>query len=227
MKNILKKQREVIAIFIFVVFIVGLFYFAILPLIKRIDEKNNQIQEETIKQQSASKQISDLPKMEQQYNLLQNGSGDILLDKERAVTLIEKLEKLAESTDNKITIKVSQESVSVQKVSAKGKAKVDESLMGDLPGADYLKMNIALNGGYNSIMNFVRMLEKFEYYGDVVSIQIVKSSESSSSQQQSFSNGDALLNPFEGNANEKREKTIQQNPADMLQASLETVFYTK
>ena len=119
MKKFFQKQREIITIFIYGCFIVVLIYFVVLPLIVRVNDTRDQIQEEHIKQDIKKQQISELPKMEEQYNMLQNNekSVDVLLDKNDAVGLIERLEKteilieraMDEIFQNKERIKLLQE----------------------------------------------------------------------------------------------------------------------
>ena len=108
MKKIFQKQREIIIIFAYVGVVLALIYFIILPLLSKIEGVNNQIQEESMKQEIVKQQLGELPKIQQQYNTLQTNEGaiDVLLDKDKAVALIESLEKLAQDSGNKIEISV-------------------------------------------------------------------------------------------------------------------------
>ncbi|MEI7891214.1 MAG: hypothetical protein WCI36_04595 [bacterium] len=190
MNNFFKKQREVLAILFYAIFVGGLIYFVVLPLLGGINNTVDEIEQENMKQESMKLQIAELPNIQNQYSELEK-AGDlksVLLDKSKAVTLIEKLEKLAESTNNKITISVSDvvaPSAPAKKTNAKG-AKTEELLVDNLPNGDYLKMKITLTGNYNAILKFINKLEQFEYYSDIIGIkiskdQVVNKSKSSSS----------------------------------------------
>lgn len=228
MKNLINKQREIIAVLAYIAIVAGLFYLLIFPLIEKIAEKSNKIQEEVIKQEAINKKLEELPKIEQQYKELNENaeSIDILLDKNKAVVLIEKLEKLAESTENEIAITV-QEKTEQPKAPAKGKAAVDTSLIGGLPSQNYLQMKISLTGKYGSIMNFIRLLENFEYYADITAIQISGESDSqNNSTRQSISDSGPLSNPFNSSVT-KNKPAIIENQDNKLKASLDMVFYVR
>lgn len=228
MKNFLHKQREIFAILSYLAVVAILVWLVIFPMIDRIDSINNQTQEENAKQESIKKQITDLPRIQKQYEALQNGQNlnDVLLDKNQAVVLIEKLEKLAEKTGNTISMSIQDNPIAAtdpKKSSAKGKNEVEKSLIEDLPSDNFLQMKISVEGNYDSIFKFVRSLEDFEYYADVVSLQIVRSDESGIKKS---SMPDALaVNPFsQGDLKNLPEKEA---PNDLISATLETVFYTK
>jgi hypothetical protein len=230
MKNFLSKQSEIVAILVYAGVVACLGYFFIVPLIGRIGDKSNQIQEDSLKQESARKHLAELPNIEQQSKKLQeNGdSVDILLDKNNAVVLIEKLEKLADSTGNKITISVLQDSV-VQPSTpvAKSKTKAVDTLIGGLPSQNYMQMKIILVGEYNSIRNFMRLLENFEYYNDVIDIQIVQSDTvSSSAGAGSASTGGMMGSPFNAVPNDVAIKPTDTSK-NVLSASVNTVFYLR
>lgn len=225
MKNFLNKQREFVALFGYVLLIGGLVYLVILPLIGKIDEIADQIQQEDMKQESVQLHIQQLPKIQKQYQALQssNDLAGVLLDENRAVVLIEKLEKLAETTNNKITITVQEKVEAPVKKTTKAAAQDSKTLMEDLPNANYLQMKINLIGGYDAVVDFIDQLEKFEYYADVVAIQIKKYDESTESKQ-SISNpgmfGGAPIVTSNGAVKLDKQAT------DALAASLDTVFYT-
>ena len=228
MKNFLKGQREILALLGYGVVIFCLVYFVILPLIGRMHDMNDQIQQESMRQESAQAHISQLPKIQKQYQALQSDGdlSDVLLDKNKAVVLIEKLEKLAESTNNKIAISVQDDASSqgVKKVQPKVAASTAKLLIDDLPKSNYLQMKITLTGDYNSVVAFIGMIEKFEYYTDITAIQINKYADSISASQAVSTSG--MFGSVAINVPNK--VPIKQNATDanMLTASLDTVFYT-
>ena len=219
MKTFLNKQREILAIFFYIVFIAGLIYLVILPLITRIADMGNQIQQENAKQESARKHINELPKIQKQFQDLQskNDLMNILLNNDRAVVLIEKLEKLAASTNNQITISVKDNTAS-KSIPAKKTETTTKTLVELLPNPDYLQMKISLDGDYNSIVKFVRLLEKFEYYADIIAIRINKSDIATSKE--------IMLGNSSGVVSTDNSVSSENIVSDKLTAALDVVFYT-
>ncbi|HAS00283.1 MAG: hypothetical protein US57_C0002G0023 [Candidatus Moranbacteria bacterium GW2011_GWC2_37_73] len=224
MKNFLHKQREIIAILAYVAVVVGIIYFAIFPLLGRISNINDEIQQEAMKQESVKLHIEQLPKIQKQYEALQ-ASGDlmdVLLNKDKAVVLIERLEKLADSTGNEITIAVQQDTAPIKKTQTKTAttAAVEDTLVANLPSTDYLEMKISLNGSYNSIIEFIDLLEKFEYYADIIEIKINKE-EANASTANSATVG--MFSRSSSVASKQSETPLKKGE---LAASLGVVFYT-
>ncbi|EKE18962.1 MAG: hypothetical protein ACD_9C00184G0001 [uncultured bacterium] len=191
----------------------------------RINTIKDQIQEEEMKQEVVRRQISELPKIQSQYETLKTGDlSDVLLDKEKAVILIEKLEKIAENTGNSIVIKVEESVVETKKTSSKNKPVAEATIFDDLPSSDYLRLKITLTGEYDSVVNFIKAIESFEYYCDIVGIQISKNDEES--RIYSVNTGTiGSMNPFSPREVDVIKKI--QTPNNSLSASLETVFYIK
>lgn len=227
MKKFFQKQREVITILVYVCVIIALIYFVVLPLLARISSTRDQIQEEHMKQDIKQQQISELPKMEEQYNILQSNekSVDVLLDKNDAVLLIERLEKLAQDSNNEISISV--QDVATQKnatVVTNSETNTDNELVNDLPSTDYLQMKIILTGDYNTMMNFVHSLESSEYYCDIIAIQI---NQKEKTNEVSNIGMNTLSNPSNPNITKNIKETTDSNNDNKIEASLDVVFYTK
>jgi len=222
MKNFLNKQREIISLLAYAAIVASLVYLVILPLLVRIEDINNQIQEEAMNQESVRLHIEQLPRIQKQYETVINDVDltNALLDKEKAVVLIEKLEKMAENTKNEITISV-QESAPAKKSSAKVVSPAAETLATGLPSQDYLQIKINLVGSYNSIVEFVARLEKFEYYSDIIAVQINKE-DMSKELNRNTSNVGMFSKPVLVGS----EEISKSSANDSLSASLDTVFYT-
>ncbi len=212
MNKLLYKKREAIVIIIWIAMLAALFFLVIHPFLQKIREVQDEIQVEKMKQESVSQRIEDLPKVQEQFSILEEDYDliDVLLKQDEAVNLIEKLEQLAQVTGNKISIIV-QEDDAKKAAQAKGKPGADNKLIDSLPSSDYLKLKISLKGDYNSIFKFIHSLETFKYYSDVTSIQIkqVEKKESASS------------NPF--NIASGSGKSIENEGP--LEAYLDSVFY--
>lgn len=227
MKNFLNKQREILLLLAYVFVVAGLIYFVILPLLARMNRINDQIQQESMQQESVKLHINELPGIRKQYETLQSG-GDlsgVLLDKNRAVVLIEKLEKLAEGSNNEISI-IAQDAVAnvaAKKTAAKGAAALEGALVAGLPSPDYLQLKITLTGNYNSIVDFIDRLEKFEYYADIIAIQINNEKALSTSSLSSVGMFGAAK-AVEAKSGSSVTKGLAENA---LTASLDSVFYIK
>lgn len=226
MKKFFQKQRNILVILIFICIIGSLLYFVIFPLLLRIKNVQDQIQEEELKQEIQQQQLNNLPKMQEQYKFLQKNKQmvDVLFDKNNAVVLIEKLEKLAQDSGNVIKISV-QEPQQQKTIPTATKNKtaipVEKTLVEKLPSQDYLQMKIELSGKYNTVVDFINRLENFEYYCDIIAIQIGQEKNNSNS----FSNS-GTLNYFEPNSKEEAEKRAALNKENII-AGLDIVFYTK
>lgn len=227
MKNFFKKQSEILAILLYVIAVIGLVYFIILPLIGRINGISDQIQQELLNQEGVKLHIEQLPKMQKQFQDLQNNGEleNVLLKKEKAVVLIEKLEELAESTGNEIKIEVQDVAIiePVKKSAKKGAESSDNALILGLPSSDYLQMKIILTGEYNSIIGFIALLEKFEYYSDITIIQINKSDNSAKSPNSISNSGMFGSAPLAADDDSAQVAVPMKNE---IAASLNVVFYT-
>ncbi|HEX8974378.1 MAG TPA: hypothetical protein VF817_02725 [Patescibacteria group bacterium] len=235
MKKILRKQKVAIALGVYVILIVCLVYFVIVPILGKINDAREQIQKESMDQESRSQQLSQLPKMKLQYQNVQDGESsiDVLLSNNDAVDLIERLEKLADQTGNKITITAqdpaAQKTAPAQSNNQKNKAPDQNSIAGTLPSPDYLQMQLQLSGDYNAILKFITALENLEYYSDVTSVEI-KQDQTETNANIASSVGTGALNPFASSTNNKIQnadiasiKNARKN--NRLAASLNVVFY--
>ncbi len=227
MKNFLKKQRNAVAIVLYMALIAGVVYFIIMPLLSRINKVQDKIQEEKINQELKDQRINDLPKMQSQYENLQSNKStlNILFEEKNAVELIEKLEKLSQETGNNIKISA-KEKINPQKELPKSneKKKAEEMTLADgLPSSDYLQMDLELYGEYNAAINFISKLENFEYYCDIIGIKMIQESESGNNK---YANKDSF-----GVVNASPENEIQNLPeatnTKKIITNLEVVFYTK
>lgn len=218
MKIFFKKYREIFAIASYLLLIVALVYVVIFPLIKKIETGKDRIQEEKIIQEINIKNIEDLPEKQNQYQILEKaGLEDVLQDKDSAVDLIEKLEKLAADTNNQISIIAQDQSGTNQKnqVSSKNNKKTQEiSIVSELPIENYLQFRITLTGDYFSIRKFIGVLENFDYQGDLIGIQIKKA--------QKNDNIKVKSDPFS-----KDNQVEQQSVEGKLESVLDVVFYNK
>lgn len=229
-KDFLKNQREKIAAASFFLIIGGFVYFVVVPLLGKITSIKDEIEAGTIKQEMVIQRFNELPKIRQQYSEImgQQEDVDVLLNKSQAVILIERLEKLAQDTNNKIVISTQEDLP--QKVQATAKGKSDSSatiLVDSLPSKDYLKFKISLSGDYDGLYRFVSSLETLEYYSDITEISIGHPAADGSSGSSATRNSD-VLNPF-GNQSAASESSavFSKKDSGKIDTSLGVVFYVK
>lgn len=229
MKTFAVKNKEVLTIVALVPVFGGLVYFGIRPLLGSIEAVRNEIQEELIKQEVRRVRLSELETIKQQYDKIQGDEEkklDALLDRDQAVALIEKLEKIAQDTGNEITISIAdtkQSTVQSQKNVKMTKEADSNSLVNSLPSSDFLKMTLSIKGNYNSLFKFVSVLESLDYYADILVVN-VKRAEENKEGQTSLSTGSSAGNPFRVGSSSNLIKTRSNGE---IEASLETIFYTK
>lgn len=172
MKIFLKKQREILAVALFLVVVFAMIYYLIYPLFNKIKNLKDDIQQSVFSQNLKQQNLSKLPKMQEQYEKIEaqeNKFSSSLLRKEDAVFLIEKLEELAKRTYVSIEISIV-ENKQTNQTNKKGEEKTN--LVNNLPSGEYLEMKLNLSGKYADIIQFEKYLEDFVYNNDIVSLEI-------------------------------------------------------
>lgn len=225
MNYFIKKWREPLNVLVYIVLVFCFIYFLIVPLHRGIQSKKNEIQEKITEQEFKSKKLQELPNMKKQYEFIESREKDlgIFLKKEDAVVLIEKLEKLAEETNNKIKITIS-ETPETDKGKTVQKSKSEENvLVNSLPSKDYLEIDIRLEGGYMQIISFMHKLESADYYCDIIDIAINKRKVDTI---QSTQGSDQLFSVVKGrqDLSQEQEEVVEKSSGD-LEALISVAFY--
>lgn len=221
MKNIWKKYKIYLSILIYLFFI-GLVYFLLVrPLLAEIKDKNNKIQEKISDQEIKAEKLAEIPSLRSQFDMINNEEDkiNVSFNRESAVMLIEKLEKVSEETGNEIKIELVEEKADIKNPgnSKKTESKEGDNLVSSLPSDNYIKMRIKLSGEYENLLDFIRRLENMEYYSDVISIKATK-------EQEKISNQAPISSPFEGEDLINEEKTSIEEK-NRISSILEVVFY--
>jgi hypothetical protein len=220
MKEFLKKYKILLSVIIYFIAFGTAYFFIARPMIARIEDENNKIQEKIIDQEIKKENLSELPAMRDQFEMVndQNNLEDvsISLNNENIVNLIEKIEKISDETGNKIKIdlpedkKENKTQSKNKKVSDKDIKTIIESLATD----NYIRVNMSLSGSYPNFLSFIKKIENMKYCSDIVSFKISnveKSSANSSS------------NPFASNS-AGNEIDADENKNNIY-STIETVFY--
>jgi hypothetical protein len=215
MKYFIKKNRVILAIMIYIVFL-GAFFFVVNKIVVMIDTSNDDIQKQALIQEIKYKQIDNIPKMQEQFNeisLKKEKLEAMILKKEDAVKLIEKIENLAAQCKVGITIAVAEVQVdpkAKKAVPKKGEVvvkKFDEFL----PGENYLKFTVDIDGSYDDVFNFFYKIENMSYYSDILSFDIKVNNEKASAISTVVNN---VLDPFGGSSNNSPASSKNVNSSD-------------
>lgn len=178
MKKIWKNNKLIIVISIYCLALLLVIFFLAVPFSKKIKEKADNIQKKIIDNQIDKERIGKIPQMDEANELIESKKEelDFMMGTDDEVEFIEKLESLAEETGNKMTIKIDDPTVSDSKAKKTSNSKknekktIKESLLYD----NYVSMEINLTGEYSGLVNFIRKLENFKYYVNVISIESKK-----------------------------------------------------
>lgn len=174
MKDFLKKNKIILAIAGYLTLIGLFFYFAVMPASEKITGKANDIQQEKIDQEITNMKIAAVPAIEKDYENYKENEGNLnfLIDQSQAqdVEFIKDLEGLAADTGNRIEFKI-QDAV---KVADKNKKKDDANIKDKLAYADFISMQIALEGNYHSLLDFLHKLENHKNYVNILSVRSEK-----------------------------------------------------
>ncbi len=174
MKNIWEKYKEFWLVVIFLLFLVGIFYFIFRPLNSRVVEKRVYAEQKKVEREIIESKVEHLSEFKQDSDLIesQENFSTVFFQPDQAVVLIEKIEALANETNNEIEIKIVSENSSDLNKDSKSK-KVDQSdFEKNFFQADFLTMQINLQGNFINIMKFIGRIENIDYFSDLVSLKI-------------------------------------------------------
>lgn len=220
MKPFLKKYKIIIAVAVFILAIGAVFYFAVKPLLGAISSKSTKIQEMIASQESKKKRLEELPGLREQFEMVENEEGKMieLFGEDRAVELIEKVERIADATGNKIAIEVPGEKDKTGRVKTEA-SKEESELRAKLPGKDYLEMTIKLEGNYDQLLNFLGKLEEAGLYSDVISLDVAVKQETPGKSSDS-----GAVSPVSGGEAGQEQASVGE---PVLNSAIGTIFYIK
>jgi hypothetical protein len=172
MKDFLKNNKISIVALVYLVLVGLFFYFIIMPLKGKINEKASEIQQEKIDQDITKRKIMSVPVIEKDYQKYKENEENlnVLMEPSQEVEFIKELEKLAEETSNKVEFKI-QESA---KEDPKKKKTEGADIKGKLAHTNFLSMQVALEGDYQSLINFIHKIENYKKYVNILSIRTEK-----------------------------------------------------
>jgi len=235
MKNIWKNHKLIVILVAYVVVAAVAVRFLVIPLVKEIQNKSDDIQEKIIDSQINQSRLSKIPQMEDDYGVFQEKkeSLDVILDANDEVDFIKDLEAMAQETGNTITLQVDNSNSGNQKPPAAAAKKKDLGVRDKLSYSNYISMQISLEGNYAGLVNFIHKLENDSYYVNIISMDLNKVTQteqsSTPSQQQPSQSGVFSSNSNSNNtpfSPSTQTQTITKEK-DVLKSTLSVVVYIK
>lgn len=216
MKNFIKKNKICVTVIIYLSVLGMTYFFVANPLLKKIEEKNNLIQEKIATQEINREKISKLPLFKDQFDKIEADESKIKigLTNDRVVNLLEKIEEISGETGNKVKLEIMD--TSAEKTPPKSKknaAKEEKNIIDKLPVGRHIVINIKLAGSYRNLIEFINKIESAEYYSDIISVKITKELNKNSSS-----------NPFESEDLENAQKEMQEVKNEIY-TDLSVAFY--
>ncbi len=229
MKNIWKKHKLKMIV---VAYFIGIFLvaqFVIRPMVGKTKDKADDIQKKLIDMQEDKGRLDKIPEMKDASGLIQEKkeSLDVILVSEKEVDFIKKLESLADETGNKIALKIEEAVADPKKANDKKKPE-EKGIKDDLSHKDFISMQINLKGNYASLVNFIKKLENFTYYVNIVSLDIKKEKEvleNKISSQPSSEIG--VFHPVSESTPKSDQEKVEKKEKEILNSVLYVVIYIK
>jgi len=207
-----KKYKAAIIILAFLVALGLVYFFVIEKLTAEIVNKKNKFQESMAIQEKQRNRLKELPELRNNFEILEDAEKKIypFLKKDKAVELIQEVEKLAENTGNKVAIEVAAPDASA-KASAKN---ATETIISALPVKEYIQLRIKVTGSFFSLLKLLNKLENSHYYLDIVSLQVSRNQNPEEAKREEvgaknpFSQSSGTRNADNGGAVENSQKTV-------------------
>lgn len=232
MKKIWSKHKLLIITASCFVLLVATVYFLTAPFVNKIKEKSDKIQEKIIDNQITGERTASIPKMEELDNGYESEKKyfDVILDPEREIDFIKELESLADETGNKIALKVNETNDPNDGKTKKtaGNKKNEKTIKEDLSYDNYIVIQIDLYGDYQEMMNFIRKLENFKYFCNIISIECKKETEISESRVLPSDSKNIFSKPsFYPVSGKTQVESVEKNEKDTLHSIINVVVYIK
>jgi len=171
MTNKLRQNKIWINLPIFLAVLAALIFFLIMPSIKSVKNRADEIQRLKVDQEINQKKIADFEKLENQHKIFNNPENNLnrIISVDQEVDFIKKMENLAEITNNKLDKKIDE-----TKAAAKKDSKSKDGIRANLPYDSYITVQASLEGDYPSLMNFINKLENLDNFVNVTAINLGK-----------------------------------------------------
>lgn len=220
MKEIWKKNKLTLIILGYAVVFSVVVYFLVLPLITKMKSISTQIQEKIVDQKIEDQKLGNLPQMNKDWEdfKAQKNSVDVIVSPGSEISFIESIDSIAQKSGNIIDLKIGDQvdPKEVEKIKASAKKnKEQKGVMDDIVYTSYFPMQINLRGDYQSLLNFVHMLENGHFYVNIISIN---------SKKQTVENSSVNTSMF--SSEEEKEKN-KNNAKETIVSAINAIVYTQ
>ena len=162
------RKKIYLKILILIIAIAVLIFFGIRPIFSQINQTSQKIQETQFILSEFDQQKKYLESLENDSKKIEKENialSQVLIEPQNIVNFIIALERIADVTENQMEINV----VTPQKENT-----LNTSVQQLVPKDEFYNVpfNLSLEGKFNSLMDFLVLLENMKYYVDVDSINI-------------------------------------------------------
>ncbi|MDO9231338.1 MAG: hypothetical protein Q7U36_02510 [bacterium] len=218
MKEIWKKNKLMLITLGYAVIFSVVVYFLVLPLVAKTKLTSTQIQEKIVDQKIEDTKLSNLPQMNKDWEdfKAQKNSVEVILSPGSEISFIESIDSIAQKSGNLIDLKIGDQvdPKEVEKIKASAKKnKEQKGVMDEIVYTSYFPMQINLRGDYQSLLNFVHMLENGHFYVNVISIN---------SKKQTVDNTSSNTSMF--SSEKEKEKN---NAKETIVSAINAIVYTQ
>ncbi|MFA7319556.1 MAG: hypothetical protein WC022_03115 [Parcubacteria group bacterium] len=213
MKNIWSKYKFIITVAVYAVLVVVFMYYAVRPLVSGIRLRAYQAQSKSIDREIEKAQIERLPEIKKEWSDYESRQSvmNVILSQPDQVNFIESIETMAQTSGNKITLKIEDGSKNIS-FAAKSK-----EIMSKVAYPDYFPIEINLEGDYDGLVNFMHMLENNQFYVDVIAV---------SSKKNTLGDRIDNRNPF-GNVVSSDAANTDKPADDSIKTDITAIVYTQ
>jgi len=177
MKNFYLKHRILTVCFFFMVFVFLIVNYIGIPLIEKIVSQADYFQEDLLDLEIVKKRTEKIPQMEENKKEIDSQKEvlNVVLDGDE-VNFIERLEKIAQETENEIKLEIDDtfNSKDIAKETRKKKKEGEEGILEKVNYDNYFFIKINLTGSYENLINFIHIFENDQFYVNIFSINIQK-----------------------------------------------------
>lgn len=217
MKSIWLKYKSIIITVAYVILVGAFIYFAVMPLVSSIRLRAYQSQSKAIDREIEKAQIDRLPEIKKEWTDYESRQGvmNVILSQQDQVGFIEDIETIAQTSGNKIELKIEDGSKDIS-FAAKSK-----EIMSKVTYPTYFPIEISLEGNYDGLVNFIHMLENSQFYVDIIAISSTKDSPDS--------NNNNNRNPFGSIASPSATSvaSTDNNGDDFIKTNITAIVYTQ
>ena len=162
------RKKIYLKVLILIIAITLLIFFGINPIFSQINQISQKIQETQFILSEFDQQKKYLESLESDSKKIEKENivlSQVLIEPQNIVNFIIALERIADVTENQMEINV---------VAPKKENTLNAPAQQSVPKDEFYNVpfNLSLEGKFNSLMDFLVLLENMEYYVDIGSINI-------------------------------------------------------